>query len=142
LTSRKHILVASTPDGQYRSKEALSDEFDLKFASTLREAQNLLEDGHFHMVIAGVHFDDSQMFELLHFVRSKDQWSQIPFVVIQAQDGAFEVMESIKKVADHLGATGFLRLHDLTPRTANKVLRTAVKNTLSAAEKQKQSPGK
>lgn len=132
MTSKKCILVASTPDGQYRAQQALGEIYDLRFASTLREAELLLTEGgsaRFDMIICGIHFDDSQMFELLRFVRSVDHFDSLPFLVIQARHSALNVMTSVKSIADKLGACGFLELHLMTPAKANKALQTAVRDS-------------
>lgn len=131
MTSQKQrILVASTPDGQHRAQQALSQKYDLQFVSTVREAESLLTDyghGAFDLIICGIHFDDSRIFELLEFVRHTDDFDNLPFLVIQAQHGDMSVMASVKSTAQTLGACGFVELQNLQPAEANKRLKEAVK---------------
>lgn len=130
MTTQKRILVASTPDGRHRAQQALSKKYDLQFVSTVREAESLLsEHGHsaFDLIICGIHFDDSRIFELLEFVRHTDHFDNLPFLVFQAQHGDMSVMASVKRTAQTLGACGFIELQNLPPAQANKRLQDAVK---------------
>lgn len=133
MAERLSILVASTPEGQYIAQHALSLTYNLKFASTLREAQFVLnESDHtgFDLIIAGIHFDDSQMFEFLQYVRSVDELREIPFVVIQAQNSAIDLMDKIRSSAKNFNASGFLQLQNMNVEAAAKLLRTAVEEVL------------
>jgi PleD family two-component response regulator len=128
LTSPKRILVASTSVGHNRAQQALSLLYDLSFASTMADAMRQLEEdpNGFDMVIAGVHFDESRMFELLQFIRTVEPFEKLPFLVMQAQESAMTVMEGIKNSADKLGACGFIELQNLPEHDANKLLQETV----------------
>jgi hypothetical protein len=127
---RKKILVAASPEGQYRALQALSEKYDLQFASTLREAQQLLAEPELHpqggsrfsMVIAGIHFNDSRMFQLLQYVRSVDHFDKLPFLVMQARPTSIDDMGASRKTAEMLGAFGFVQLQTLPEEEANKLL--------------------
>jgi DNA-binding response OmpR family regulator len=69
---RKRILVADIPDSDRRLTEVLSGH-ELAFARTLGEAQRLLAQAGFDLIVVGVHFDDSRMFDLVRHVRSGGQ---------------------------------------------------------------------
>jgi len=69
---RKRILVADTPESDRRMTEVLNGH-ELVFARTLSEAQRRLEQQAFDLVVVGVHFDDSRMFDLVRHVRSVGQ---------------------------------------------------------------------
>ena len=66
---RKRILVADTPDSDRRLIEILSGH-EVAFARTLSEAHRLLAQQAFDLLVIGVHFDDSRMFDLVRHVRS------------------------------------------------------------------------
>ena len=69
---RKRILVADIPESDRRLTEVLNGH-ELAFARTLSEAQRALAQGGFDLVVVGVHFDDSRMFDLVRHVRSDGQ---------------------------------------------------------------------
>jgi DNA-binding response OmpR family regulator len=69
---RKRILVADIPESDRRLTEVLSGH-ELAFARSLREAQRLLGQTGFDLIVIGVQFDDSRMFDLVRHVRSVGQ---------------------------------------------------------------------
>ena len=78
---RKSILVAAGPEVEERLQRVLTGH-DLVIVRTLREATDLLQRQEFGMVIADVHFEESQMFELLHHVRINRRDAAVPIVCI------------------------------------------------------------
>src|SRR5947207_7536677 len=65
----KSILVAEGPDMDERLAAVLVGH-DLTFTRTLEQALAFLARRDFDLVIVGVHFDESRMFDLLRHVRS------------------------------------------------------------------------
>ena len=65
----KRILVADTSDSDRRLSAILAGQ-DVIFARTIGEAQRLLAQQQFDLVMIGVHFDDSRMFDLVRHVRA------------------------------------------------------------------------
>lgn len=142
MIERKKILVAAGPSGQYRALKALAGEYALQFASTLREAKELLresETGHgssFSTLIGDVFFDDSRMFELLQYVRTVDHYDKVPFLAMQSAlsdlggvSSAPVLSDSTRASAELLGACAFLELQDLPEEKANKILLETVERS-------------
>ena len=69
---RKRVLVADIPESDRRLTEVLHGH-ELAFARTLGEAARILEQRDFDLIVIGVHFDDSRMFDLARHVRSGGQ---------------------------------------------------------------------
>ena len=69
---RKRVLVADIPESDRRLTEVLHGH-ELAFARTLGEAARILEQRDFDLIVIGVHFDDSRMFDLVRHVRSGGQ---------------------------------------------------------------------
>ena len=65
----RRVLVADTPEGDRRLAAILAG-CELKFVRTLDEARRALKDDGFDLVLIGVHFDDSRMFDLLRYMRA------------------------------------------------------------------------
>ena len=69
---RARILIADTPESDRRLTEVLNGH-ELVFARTLSAAQRVLAQRAFDLVVVGVHFDDSRMFDLVRHIRSGGQ---------------------------------------------------------------------
>ena len=65
----RRVLVADTAEGDRRIAAILSG-YELRFVRTLEEARCALQDDGIDLVLIGVHFDDSRMFDLLRYVRA------------------------------------------------------------------------
>lgn len=132
MTEKKRIFVASTPDGQYIAQHALADEYTLQFASTLREARQILSekgaDG-FDLIIGGVHFDDCRMIELLQFVRRDEKLESLPFLAMQALPSAINMKDTVDMIARKLGCSDYVEVHSIPLDEAQKILLAAVKDS-------------
>ena len=91
-TKKARILVASLPRA-YLRLFAILPGHELSFVRTLSEAQVALERDHFNMVMIGVHFDESRMFELLRYVRADKRYASVPVVCFRG--GASEDAKSM-----------------------------------------------
>jgi DNA-binding response OmpR family regulator len=69
---KRVILVADTTESDRRLTEILAGH-ELVFARSLGDAQRLLAQREFDLLLVGVHFDDSRMFDLVRHVRSGGQ---------------------------------------------------------------------
>jgi DNA-binding response OmpR family regulator len=77
----KSILVADGPDMDERLAAVLAGH-ELAFARSLQQATALLASRDFDLVMVGVHFDESRMFDLLRHVRSGGRNSQARIVCV------------------------------------------------------------
>lgn len=113
----KTILVADRPAGIQTIRNVMGAEFDIVSAATFSEAELLLQTGerNFDLILCGVHFDDSRMFDLAALVQRVACTTFGPLVIFRdlnsQLDAAF--FRSIQLSADVLGAAGFVDLFDL-----------------------------
>ena len=107
---KRRILVAVRPRGATRIANALACDFALTFCHSLAQAQSLVANGHFDLVVCGVNFDESRMFDLLKHVKSHPSAKAIPFLCIKVFEGILHAgsYESVKGVCALLGATDFI----------------------------------
>ena len=107
------VLVADVPEMDERIRHCLPGH-ELLFVRTMREAMVTLRHDSFSLVVIGVHFDESRMFELLTHVRSLSAYDAVPVVCVQGL--AFIVPEPVRKTVDMavkaLGGTAFVDLRD------------------------------
>jgi DNA-binding response OmpR family regulator len=85
------VLVADVPEAHARLAAALNGA-ELRFAQTLGEALRALREEDFELLLAGVHFDESRMFDLLRAVRSGRRNHQVPIVCIRTRRNAFATL--------------------------------------------------
>jgi hypothetical protein len=102
----KTILVADRPESDRRISEILAGH-ELVFVRTMAEARRALEADKFELVIIGVHFDDSRMFDLLRELAAGTR-------VVCARSQHFVspaiTLEGLEIAAKALGCTLFLDL--------------------------------
>jgi response regulator RpfG family c-di-GMP phosphodiesterase len=143
----KKILVADEPDGQSRVKRALSERYALRFAANMHEAESMLraseskeETGsNFDMVISGVRFNESRMFELLQFVRSQDHFERLPFLIISIHNDRSRTTELIRTSSSLLGACQLLELKGLTEFAAATLLLDTVDSSFGKTVKRERA---
>jgi hypothetical protein len=76
---KARILIACMPQAYTRLFAILAGH-DLSFASTLGDAQAALQGDRFDMIMVGVHFDESKMFDLLQLVQADGKQGQVRLV--------------------------------------------------------------
>jgi CheY-like chemotaxis protein len=109
---KKRVLVAVRPRAATTLDNALASDFVLTFCHSLAEAQNLLANASFDLILCGANFDESRMFELLNFIKSNSATKAIPFVCIKVFEGILHdgSYESVKKACALLKAAAFIDL--------------------------------
>ena len=85
------MLVADVPEAHARLAAALNGA-ELRFVHTLGDALRALTEDDYELVLAGVHFDESRMFDLLRAVRSGSRNRQVPIVCIRTRRLAFATL--------------------------------------------------
>ena len=106
---RTSILLATGAEVEERLRRVLA-EHELLTARTLRQALDLLERQEFGMVIADVHFDESQMFDLLHHIRISRRDATVPIVCVLGARGKLSkvLVESLNYAVKAMTANAFL----------------------------------
>jgi DNA-binding response OmpR family regulator len=105
------VLVADTPEADRRLSAILSG-YDLTFARTLDEARRALERTQFDLVLIGVHFDDSRMFDLLRYLQAHTGNPQRCVACMRSQRfvSTAITIEGLEIAAKTLGCALFLDL--------------------------------
>ncbi len=114
MESRSLILVADVPEGAEHIKRLLSTTHDLVMVHNLTAASRLVENVDFDGVIAGIHFDDCRMMELLKVVRKEPRYARRPFVVVRILPTELhpDMETNAKTMASVLGASGYVTIED------------------------------
>jgi CheY-like chemotaxis protein len=108
----KRILVADTSESDRRLSAILAGQ-DVMFARTIGEAQRLLAQQQFDLVMIGVHFDDSRMFDLVRHVRAGGHHAGKPVACVRSHrfiSAAAISLEGLEIAARALACNIFLDL--------------------------------
>jgi DNA-binding response OmpR family regulator len=107
----KRILVADTPEGDRRLSAILSG-YDVAFVRTLGEAQRALAREQFALILIGVHFDDSRMFDLLRHLQASASRAGCAVICMRSQHfiSPAITIEGLEIAVKTLGCNLFLDL--------------------------------
>lgn len=126
----RKILVADTPEGDRRISAILAGN-QLVFVRTLGEARRAIEGEPFALVLVGVHFDDSRMFDLLRTLQASGRPTGCAVICMRSQRFVSPAItiEGLEIAAKALGCNLFL---DLTWYADDAAGNSAVRQLLEA----------
>jgi response regulator RpfG family c-di-GMP phosphodiesterase len=109
-----HILIAATADDVAAIERILGDRHELCVVGTMSEAEAKLKEQVFDLIMVGVHFDESRMFELVRNVHKIPKNDDKPVICFCTRDTALTrtMHESIDVAAKALGAWMYLDQHE------------------------------
>ena len=107
------VLVADIPEMDEKVRECLPGH-ELTFVRTMFEAMRALRHDGFHLVVIGLHFDESRMLELLQYVRGLPAYKEVPVICVQCLEVALAdaVLKNMDDAVKALGGTAFVDLRD------------------------------
>jgi PleD family two-component response regulator len=105
---KRKILVADGQDFDGRIGKLLKP-YELTFVHTLDEATRALDRSDYDLIIIGVHFDESRMFDLLRQIRADERYQAKPVVCVASQRFGTPIsIESLEVATRVLGAQAFI----------------------------------
>jgi CheY-like chemotaxis protein len=118
---KKSILVADHSDARI---SAMLNGHDLSFVRTLDEAKSTLTGRNFDLIVIGVHFDESRMFDLLRHVRWQERHRATPVVCVLTADFARHAIaaEGLEIAVKALGGTAYVDLKTSGDAEARRVV--------------------
>lgn len=107
------VLVADVPEMHERIRECLP-RHECVCVTSMRQAMAALRQDGFSLIVIGVHFDESRMFELLTYVRSLPVYKDAAVVCVQGTDLMLPeaIMHTVDMAVKALGGTAFVDLRD------------------------------
>jgi CheY-like chemotaxis protein len=108
------ILVAASPEPS-AIVESVLEGHDLSKAETMAQAEQLLQEEPFDLIICTIVFDESRMYDLLRLAKSAPEWQPIPFVVARVRPHILHSPAALRGAAftcGTLGAAAFLDIAD------------------------------
>jgi hypothetical protein len=124
---KTRILVASAHNA-YKRLFVILPGYDLRFVETLADAQSALKAGDFSLIMIGIYFEQSKMFELLKYVRSDIRYAEVPVACFRGilLPGLFD-LKPFELRCKALGANAFL---DLTAFSDDAFGNAALRNRI------------
>jgi CheY-like chemotaxis protein len=111
------VLLADVKEDFSSIAQILEPDATVVRASTLDEALGAVTTG-VDLVLCGIHFDDSRMFDLLRYVKADPTMRGVPFLCFRdrASELAPTLFESLDIACRALGGVGFVDLIGLRRR--------------------------
>ena len=129
---KSRILLACVQDA-YTRLFAILTGHELTFVTTLADAHTALKADRFNMIMIGVNFDESRMFDLLQHVRADSKYTRVPVVCFRGvvtPDAEFRfALEEVEVACDAMGANTFF---DLMAFPDSSLGNAAVRNIIAA----------
>ena len=113
MANSTRVLVADVREADDKIRECLAGH-DLVFVRTLSDAIRALRADGFGLVIIGMHFDESRMFELLQYVKALPEYKEVPVICVQCVEIGLTdaVLKNMDDAVKALGGTAFVDLRD------------------------------
>ena len=114
LYHRKRVLAADTPEGIETLRNVLEPAIQVFSASSMRDAFDLLRH-EVDLLVCGIHFDNSRMFDVLRIVKSHPavQHKRILCYRDRALDLPAVLPQGLTIACTAMGAIDFVDLHAL-----------------------------
>jgi PleD family two-component response regulator len=118
---KKTVLVADHADARL---SAILAAYELMFVRTLEEAKAALNGRNYDLIIIGVHFDESRMFDLLRYVRWQERHRATPVICALTVDFTRQAIaaEGVEIAVKALGGTAFLDLKAISDGEARRLI--------------------
>ena len=106
------ILIADLPLGALTLQRILKGH-ECVVVTTMSEAEAKLKTEVFDLIIASLHFDDSQMFEFIRLVKQNDKNAYAPIICFCSRDTSMSrlIHESLEHSTKALGAWMYIAEH-------------------------------
>jgi len=107
----KKVLVADVPEAHARLAAVLNGS-EARFVHTLGDALRALAEEDFDLVLVGVHFDESRMFDLLRAVRKGSRNAAVPILCTRLRRLAFATLtpQALEVTIKALNGNGYVDL--------------------------------
>ena len=130
------VLVAASPEpGTVVERILAGHEFAR--AETIAQAEHLLREQSFDLIICTIVFDGSKMFDLLQLAKSRPEWQRIPFVGARVRPTILLSPAALRATAFTCGTLGADAFLDITDYAADpeRQMRGAIGRIMDAGSR-------
>ena len=117
--NRARILIACSAEESYRVAKLLGHNHDMVVVNSIEQAVTAASAEIFDLIVCGVSFDESRMFELLRAVKKRSHLKPKPFICFREHRPVWgpAAEQSLKKAAVVAGATTYLNAFELDDKS-------------------------
>jgi len=126
------ILLAAAPVSLEPLELAIGPGFTRSVARNMAQAKAELMHP-FHLVVCGLYFDDSRMFDLLRHVKAEASTRATPFLAVKASSGQLRapLLQGVEIACAALGAERFVELSEWVRRDGQMAAHTRFRSLIS-----------
>jgi CheY-like chemotaxis protein len=124
-------VLAGVISGTDARLQKVLDGHEVCFVRTMAEATAALDDWQPELVIVGMRFDESRMFDLLRYIRADERYSALPVICLRvnARLLAGLTVEGVKLASRELGSELFLDFQEFPDDVqGNAEIRSAIES--------------
>jgi hypothetical protein len=134
-----NVLVADVP-AAHATLAACLPGMHLTFTDSLRAARYFLHQQSFDVVVIGLHFDDSRMFDLLSFMRGSARLHSLPALCVQTRPSMLpaELRGTLAMSIKALGANAFVEISGRNRELLSDEIRAALQGSVQSPGETKQ----
>jgi len=110
-TARSRVLIAAVPAAAVRLRRILCAHAPVA-VQTLQDAQDALSRERFSLVVLGVYFDESRMFDVMSYARASALNREVPIVCVLGVRGKLSdaTVRMLREIIETMSACEFLNL--------------------------------
>lgn len=130
------VLVAASPEPRAVVERILAGH-EFARAETIEQAEHLLREQSFDLIICTIVFDGSRMFDLLQLAKSRPEWQLIPFVGARVRSTHRLSPATLRATAFTCGTLGAEAFLDITDYEVDpeREIREAIERIMDAASR-------
>ena len=118
METRRKILAAMRPEGTVAVERALGRYVEVVSAYTLEDAVRRLQSGDINMILCGMYFEETRMFDLVRLAKEKFPGTPIVCCRIGQSEVPQVTLEAVAIAAKSMGAEDFVDMPLLRPDPA------------------------
>jgi len=132
LSPPPRILLAAAPVSLEPLALAIGSEFATNVAHNIAQAKAELVHS-FDLVVCGLYFDDSRMFDLLRHMKAEASTRVIPFLAVKATPGQLSatLLQGVEIACAALGAEKFVELSEWVRLEGQPAAHTRFRNLVT-----------
>ncbi|MBC7999371.1 MAG: hypothetical protein IAF58_15580 [Leptolyngbya sp.] len=145
VTNVARILIAAKSDDVANLKRILRWQHEFIVVSVISEALAKLEEQAFDLIMIGVHFDDSRMFDLLPKIEKTSRNADTPVICFCTRDTPLtrKMHECIEVASKALGAWMYLDQHEYSvSKDPDAEMRRIIERCLAGEARKKTQSGR
>lgn len=110
-TAKPRVLIAAANRSMEPISRPLKEHFELCLTTTLEEARSLAHQ-KIGVIVCGLYFDESRMFDFLRYVKADPATRPIPFISVKATSEPLSrtLVQGVEIACKALGAEQFVEL--------------------------------